>query len=76
MKQTDEQRVAAFQRLADQRLDASYRLATAIMRDDGEAKDAVHDAVVLSWKRWSSLRDHRSSMPGSTASSSTSVAIV
>jgi RNA polymerase sigma-70 factor (ECF subfamily) len=57
MKQTDEQRVAAFQRLADQRLDASYRLATAIMRDDGEAKDAVHDAVVLSWKRYSSLRD-------------------
>ena len=47
----------ASSRLADQRLDASYRLATAIMRDDGEAKDAVHDAVVLSWKRYSSLRD-------------------
>jgi RNA polymerase sigma-70 factor (ECF subfamily) len=57
MKQTQEQRVAAFQRLADQRLDASYRLATAIMRDDGEARDAVHDAVVLAWQRWSSLRD-------------------
>jgi RNA polymerase sigma-70 factor (ECF subfamily) len=57
MKHNLEQRVAAFQRLADQRLDASYRLATAIMRDDGVAKDAVHDAVVLAWQRWSSLRD-------------------
>ena len=57
MKQTQEQRIAAFQRLADQRLDASYRLATAIVRDDSEAKDAVHDAVVLAWQRWSSLCD-------------------
>jgi RNA polymerase sigma-70 factor (ECF subfamily) len=57
MKETQEQRVAAFQRLADHRLDASYRLATAIMRDDGVARDAVHDAVVLAWQRWSSLRD-------------------
>jgi len=57
MRETDAQRVAAFQRLADQRLDASYRLATAILRDDSQSHDAVHDAIVLAWQRWSSLRD-------------------
>ena len=43
--------------LADQRLDASYRLANAILGDEGQAQDAVHDAVVLAWQRWSSLCD-------------------
>jgi RNA polymerase sigma-70 factor, ECF subfamily len=57
MQETDAQRVAAFQRLADQRLDASYRLATAILRDDSQSQDAVHDAIILAWQRWSSLRD-------------------
>ena len=27
------------------------------MRDDEEAKDAVHDAIVLAWQRWRSLRE-------------------
>lgn len=57
MQETDVQRMAAFQRLADQRLDASYRLASAILRDDSQSQDAVHDAIVLAWQRWSSLRD-------------------
>jgi len=57
MQETEAQRAAAFQRLAEQRLDASYRLATAIVRDDSESQDAVHDAVVLAWQRWTSLRD-------------------
>jgi RNA polymerase sigma-70 factor (ECF subfamily) len=52
-------RIAAFQRLADQRLEASYRLANAILGDEGQAQDAVHDAVVLAWQRWSSLRDSK-----------------
>lgn len=55
--ESDAGRVAAFQRLADQRLEASYRLANAILGDEGQAQDAVHDAVILAWQRWSSLRE-------------------
>ena len=54
---TQAERTAAFQRLADRRLDASYRLANAILGDERESQDAVHDAVVQAWNRWSSLRD-------------------
>lgn len=57
MGETEQQRMAAFRQLADQRLDASYRLATAILGDAIESQDAVHDAVLLAWERWSSLRD-------------------
>ena len=58
MAKTDSEREAAFRRLADQRLDASYRLATAILGNESQSQDAVHDAVVVAWQRWSSLRDH------------------
>ena len=57
MGETEAERVSTFQRLANERLDASYRLATAILRDDSQSEDAVHDAVVLAWQRWPSLRD-------------------
>ena len=57
MEETDAQKTAAFQRLADLRLDASYRLANAILGDAFEAQDAVHDAVVSAWQRWDSLKD-------------------
>jgi RNA polymerase sigma-70 factor (ECF subfamily) len=57
MQETEAERIAAFQRLADRRLDASYRLATAILRDDSQSHDAVHDAIVLAGQKWSSLRD-------------------
>lgn len=57
MRESNAERIDAFQRLADDRLDASYALATAILRNDADAQDAVHDAVVLAWKRWGSLRD-------------------
>jgi RNA polymerase sigma-70 factor (ECF subfamily) len=57
MGETEAERAATFQRLAHERLDASYRLATAILRDDSQSEDAVHDAVVLAWQRWPSLRD-------------------
>jgi RNA polymerase sigma-70 factor (ECF subfamily) len=57
MKETEQQRMAAFRQLADQRLDASYRLATAILGDGSQSQDAVHDAVLLAWERWPSLRD-------------------
>jgi len=57
MQETEQQRMAAFRQLADQRLDASYRLATAILGDGSQSQDAVHDAVLLAWERWPSLRD-------------------
>jgi RNA polymerase sigma-70 factor, ECF subfamily len=50
-------RDAAFRRLADRHLDASYRLACAILGDRAEAQDATHDAYVQAWRRWSTLRD-------------------
>jgi RNA polymerase sigma-70 factor (ECF subfamily) len=51
------ERGAAFLRLANEHLDASYRLARAIVRDPGEAQDATHDAFVQAWRKWSTLRD-------------------
>ena len=50
-------RALAFRQLADQHLDASYRLAFVILRDASDAQDATHDAFVTAWKRWSTLRD-------------------
>ena len=52
-----EDRAAAFTRLAEGHLDASYRLARAILRDPAEAQDATHDAYVQAWRKWSTLRD-------------------
>jgi RNA polymerase sigma-70 factor (ECF subfamily) len=54
-KTTD--RATAFGRLADEHLDAAYRLARAILRDPSEAQDATHDALVQAWRKWSTLRD-------------------
>lgn len=51
-------RSAAFQELTNHQLLASYRLANAILADPTEAEDAVHDAVVVAWRRWDNLRDH------------------
>ena len=51
------ERAQAFLRLADHHLDASYRLARAILRDPAEAQDATHDAFVQAWQKWSTLRD-------------------
>ena len=53
----DADRAAAFRRLAEQHLDASYRLARAILHDPIEAQDAVHDAFVRAWQHWGTLRD-------------------
>jgi RNA polymerase sigma-70 factor (ECF subfamily) len=54
--QTSE-RGRAFLRLADDHLDAAYRLARAILRDPAEAQDATHDAFLQAWRKWSTLRD-------------------
>ena len=48
-------RAAAFRHLADEHLDAAYRLARAILRDPTEAQDATHDAIVRAWRQWSSF---------------------
>ena len=50
-------RAEAFRRLANENLDSAYRLARAIMNDQLAAEDAVHDAFVTAWRKWSSLRD-------------------
>lgn len=50
-------REEAFSRLASEHLDASYRLARAILDDPSEAEDATHDAFVRAWRAWDSLRD-------------------
>lgn len=47
----------AFERLTDQRLLRAYRLATLILRRDGDAQDAVHDAAVIAWTRFDELRE-------------------
>jgi RNA polymerase sigma-70 factor, ECF subfamily len=50
-------RADAFRRLSAGRLDASYRLARAILVEPAEAEDAVQDACVQAWRQWSTLRD-------------------
>lgn len=51
------QRTAALVRLADEHLDAAYRLARAILRDPSDAQDATHDALLQASRKWASLRD-------------------
>jgi RNA polymerase sigma-70 factor (ECF subfamily) len=56
-------RTASFQRLADENLEPSYRLARVILGNRTDAEDAVHDAFVTAWKRWGSLRDSQRFVP-------------
>jgi RNA polymerase sigma-70 factor (ECF subfamily) len=51
------ERAQAFLRLADDHLDAAYRLARAILHDATDAQDATHDAFERAWRKWSTLRD-------------------
>lgn len=53
----DEVRASAFRRLVDGELDHAYRLAAVILGSTEEAEDAVHDAALIAWRRWSDLRD-------------------
>ena len=52
------ERTVAFVRLADEHLDAAYRLARAILREPSDAQDATHDALLQASRKWSTLRDH------------------
>jgi RNA polymerase sigma-70 factor (ECF subfamily) len=50
-------REEAFQRLAERHLADAYGLARAILHDAAEAEDATHDAFVVAWRKWDTLRD-------------------
>ncbi len=47
----------SFAILADRHLDSAYRLASVILGDPTDAEDAVHDAAILAWRKFDSLRD-------------------
>jgi RNA polymerase sigma-70 factor (ECF subfamily) len=49
--------VDAFEALSDRCLDESYRLAAVVLRDPAEAEDVVHDAVLIGWRKFGSLRE-------------------
>jgi RNA polymerase sigma-70 factor (ECF subfamily) len=51
------ERQAAFGRLTDRQLVGSYRLAALLLGSHVEAQDATHDAAVIAWQRFASLRD-------------------
>jgi len=46
-----------FEALSDRCLDDAYRLASVVLRDPTEAEDVVHDAVLIGWRKFGSLRD-------------------
>ena len=54
---SQDERRASFERLADENLERSYRLARVILGNRIDAEDAVHDAVVTAWRKWSTLRE-------------------
>jgi RNA polymerase sigma-70 factor (ECF subfamily) len=51
------ERQAAFGRLTDRQLAASYRLATLLLGSEVEAQDAIQDAALIAWQRFASLHD-------------------
>ena len=46
-----------FAALSRRHVDAAYRLAWAILNNDGDADDATQDSFVLAWRHRRSLRD-------------------
>jgi RNA polymerase sigma-70 factor (ECF subfamily) len=46
-----------FSRLVDRHLDSGYRLASVVLGDPTEAEDAAHDAAILAWRGFGTLRD-------------------
>ncbi len=53
----DATRAESFARLADRGLASSYRLAAVLLGSEIEAQDAIQDAAVIAWERFSDLRD-------------------
>jgi RNA polymerase sigma-70 factor, ECF subfamily len=50
-------RAETFHRLADTHLERSYRLACVVLGSGADAQDAVHDAFVVAWCKFDTLRD-------------------
>jgi RNA polymerase sigma-70 factor (ECF subfamily) len=46
-----------FRHLADHHLGRCYRLATVVLGSEADAQDAVHDAFVVAWRKYETLRD-------------------
>jgi len=46
-----------FAALIERQLDRSYRIARLILRDEADAEDATHDAVMAAWQHWRRLKD-------------------
>ena len=46
-----------FRHLADHHLGRCYRLATVVLGSEADAQDAVHDAFVVAWRKYDTLRD-------------------
>ena len=47
----------AFEQLMSEQLDASFRLAVAILGDQDEARDATQEAFIAAWRQLPRLRD-------------------
>lgn len=47
----------AFRRLSESHVQSAYRLAWAILGNEGDADDAVQDAFASAWRQRSSLRE-------------------
>jgi RNA polymerase sigma-70 factor (ECF subfamily) len=51
------EREAAFRRLMTEELDRVHALAITVLGSAVDAEDAVHDAAILAWRRFGSLRE-------------------
>ena len=51
------ERGVPIEQLIDRQVASAYRLARAILLDDGEAEDAVQDASLTAWRQRGTLRD-------------------
>lgn len=50
-------RASQFELLIGQQLDRSYRLAWLLLRNDADAEDATHEALLAAWRHWPQLRE-------------------
>jgi RNA polymerase sigma-70 factor, ECF subfamily len=50
-------REAEFSRFVESELDRSYRTAYLILRNEADAEDATHDAILKAWRAWPRLRE-------------------
>lgn len=51
------ERRVALERLIGAQQRRLFHIALAIVRDHGEAEDAVQESFLLAWRRWDSVRD-------------------